>query len=83
MERAMPVLLGFDARPWLDSIEVPTLVACGGADPILPIRHAHAVAEAIPGSTFVLVEGAGHVPSTTEPGQVGRAFDHFVERVRP
>lgn len=63
MLRAMPMLWTFDAREWLATVRVPTLVVCGSADPIVPVAHARAVHEAIAGSRFVVVEGAGHVPT--------------------
>lgn len=44
----------------LDSIKAPTLVIHGTADPILPLDHGKALAEAIPGATMLVMEGVGH-----------------------
>jgi hypothetical protein len=44
----------------LSSIEVPTLVIHGTADPMFPIEHGEALAEAIPGAGLLPLEGAGH-----------------------
>jgi pimeloyl-ACP methyl ester carboxylesterase len=44
----------------LSSISVPTLVIHGTADPLFPIEHGNALAEEIPGSRLLRLEGAGH-----------------------
>jgi pimeloyl-ACP methyl ester carboxylesterase len=41
-------------------IGVPLLVIHGTADPLLPLPHGVALAEAVPGATLVKVEGGGH-----------------------
>jgi pimeloyl-ACP methyl ester carboxylesterase len=41
-------------------IGVPLLVIHGTADPLLPLPHGLALAEAVPGATLVTVEGGGH-----------------------
>jgi pimeloyl-ACP methyl ester carboxylesterase len=47
-------------RPPLSSIAAPTLVIHGTADPLLPLAHGEALAEAIPGATLLPLGGAGH-----------------------
>jgi pimeloyl-ACP methyl ester carboxylesterase len=42
------------------SITSPTLVIHGSADPMFPVEHGQALAEEIPGSTLLTLEGAGH-----------------------
>ena len=44
----------------LSSIQVPTLVIHGTADPMFPLRHGEALAEEIPGARLLVLEGAGH-----------------------
>ena len=44
----------------LSSIEVPTLVIHGTADPMFPLGHAEALAKEIPGATLLPLAGAGH-----------------------
>jgi pimeloyl-ACP methyl ester carboxylesterase len=44
----------------LSSITSPTLVIHGTADPMFPIEHGEALAEEIPGSRLLRLEGAGH-----------------------
>ena len=78
MMRAMPMLLGFDAREWARDLRLPTLVIAGGQDPIVPMARARAVHEAIPGSVFAVVEGAGHVPTSERREAVGPIVRRFV-----
>ncbi len=75
--RALPAMLAFDARPWLDQLDVPALVLCGTADPIVPVSRVRAVHEALAGSTFVAIEGAGHVPTAQSHPEAVRAFEAF------
>ena len=44
----------------LASIAVPTLVIHGTADPMFPLAHGRALAEEIPDSRLLTLEGAGH-----------------------
>ncbi|MYE13337.1 MAG: alpha/beta hydrolase [Gammaproteobacteria bacterium] len=49
-----------DRRPLLKELDVPALVVHGTEDPILPYAHGVALAETIPGASFLTLEGAGH-----------------------
>jgi pimeloyl-ACP methyl ester carboxylesterase len=44
----------------LSSITAPTLVIHGTADPMFPLEHGEALAEAIPDASLLILEGAGH-----------------------
>jgi pimeloyl-ACP methyl ester carboxylesterase len=48
------------SREPLSSIEVPTLVIHGTADPMFPLEHGQALAEEIPGARLLPLSGAGH-----------------------
>jgi pimeloyl-ACP methyl ester carboxylesterase len=64
-------------REPLSSIDVPTLVIHGSADPMFPVEHGQALAREIPGARLLTLEGAGHGldPADWEP--VARAIiDH-------
>ena len=78
MRKVMPELWKFDSREWLSSIRVPALVLSGTADPIVPIAHARAVHEAIAGSRWVPVDGAGHVPVVEKRPEVLEAVRSFL-----
>jgi pimeloyl-ACP methyl ester carboxylesterase len=78
MRRVMPDLIAFDARTWLPRVALPTLVLCGSADPIVPIAHARALHEAIAGSEFIAIDGAGHVPTAERRPEVAAAVRRFL-----
>lgn len=80
MARALPNLWAFDARPWLPTLAVRTLVVAGTADPIVPLRHVRALHQAIAGSRFVAVQGGGHVPTTERHPQIADAMRRLVTR---
>jgi pimeloyl-ACP methyl ester carboxylesterase len=79
MRRILPILLTFDARPWLGTIAVPTLVLGGAKDRIAPPAQLRALHEAIPGSDLVLIEGAGHVPLGEGRPEVAAAVRRFLD----
>jgi pimeloyl-ACP methyl ester carboxylesterase len=82
MRAIMPALWAYDARPWLGTIATPTLVMCGTADPVVPLRHAEALAELVPNARFVAIEGAGHIPLTDHRGEVEDAVRTFLRSLR-
>ncbi len=55
-------ILSEDDRPYgpLSSITAPTLVIHGTADPMFPIEHGEALADAIPGARLLRLPDAGH-----------------------
>jgi pimeloyl-ACP methyl ester carboxylesterase len=58
-----------DHSPELGSLDAPTLVVCGERDAFFPRVDQEALARAIPGSRFVLYEGAGHALHWEEPAR--------------
>lgn len=58
----------------LARIRVPTLAVWGEDDPIAPPDYGRAFASVIPGARFVLIAGAGHVPSRERPDAVLEAI---------
>lgn len=57
---------------------VPTLIVWGDADPIIPVSHAHATHEAIPGSRLEIFEGCGHYPHDEDPERFAEVLLDFV-----
>lgn len=47
-------------RDRLSEIRVPVLVIHGSADPLFPLPHGEALANAIPGARLLVIEGLGH-----------------------
>ena len=72
--RLLKLLVGFDLKPRLGSIRVPTLVLHGTRDLIVLPRDGRALAAAIPGAESVAIPGAGHVPTMTRPASVSAAI---------
>jgi 3-oxoadipate enol-lactonase len=77
----MPILWAADARSWLSTLRVPTLIICGTADPVLPVPHARALQQAIPGSDLVVIDGAGHVPTAQRCTEVAEAVRAFLRKL--
>jgi pimeloyl-ACP methyl ester carboxylesterase len=57
---------GETAGGTLSSIAAPTLVIHGTADPLFPIEHGEALAQAIPGARLLPLEEAGHGVDRTD-----------------
>ena len=56
-----PAIEGSDSwHQRLDSLDVPTLVIHGTADPILPYDHGEALVASIPGARMLSLDGIGH-----------------------
>jgi pimeloyl-ACP methyl ester carboxylesterase len=60
-------------RGALSSIGAPTLVIHGSADPMFPLEHGQALADAIPGATLLALPGAGHGLDRADSATVARA----------
>jgi pimeloyl-ACP methyl ester carboxylesterase len=62
---------------------LPTLVVWGEDDPIIPVSHAHAAQEAMPGSRLELMEGVGHFPHCEDPRRFARVLLDFIDSTEP
>lgn len=62
---------------------MPLLLVWGGRDPVIPVAHAHALAEQLPGSRLVVFEGAGHFPQVEEPTRFAGVVAEFVATTTP
>ena len=62
---------------------MPTLIIWGDRDDIIPVSHAHAAHEAIPGSRLVTIAGVGHFPQIEAPEQFVAALVDFVDSTKP
>lgn len=68
-----------DSRALLATLgRIPTLVLAGAADVITPPAGMRAMAAAIPGAEFVLVEGAGHLPPLEQPNVTTDTIARFL-----
>jgi pimeloyl-ACP methyl ester carboxylesterase len=63
--------------------QVPTLLIWGERDRIIPVAHGRAAQEAMPGSRFLLYEGAGHFPYRNEPWRFAEDLLEFIDTTDP
>src|SRR5688572_14198398 len=62
----------------LDRVRVPTLVAWGDKDRLLPMKHhADRFRTEIPGVRFEVLPGLGHTPMWDDPGRVAKVIGDF------
>lgn len=58
---------------------MPILIIWGDRDDIIPVSHAYAAYEAIPGCQLVILEGVGHFPQIEAPAKFVTALVDFVD----
>jgi pimeloyl-ACP methyl ester carboxylesterase len=61
---------GFDVRPRLNEITVPTTVIHGDKDATVPVARAYDMTKAIPGATVHVIAGEGHFANVQVPEKV-------------
>ncbi|WP_091556017.1 alpha/beta fold hydrolase [Klenkia taihuensis] len=57
---------------------LPLLLVWGGADAVIPVRHAHELHALLPGSRLEVFPGAGHFPQVDDPGRFAAVVTDFV-----
>jgi pimeloyl-ACP methyl ester carboxylesterase len=62
---------------------VPTLIVWGEDDAVIPVTHAYATHEAIPGSRLEVLPHAGHFLPFEEPEWFGAVLSDFLETTEP
>lgn len=70
---------GFDVRPRLGGITVPTIVLHGTEDSLIDTEDAHLLAEKLPQAELRLIPGAGHALPITHGDAVVRAVRDLLE----
>lgn len=65
----------------LSRATVPTLIVVGSEDEYTPVETAKQMYELIPGSTLVVIDGAGHMPNLECPEEFDRALLEFVSSI--
>ena len=71
-------LLGLDYRRRLAEIGVPVLFIAGERDAGVPVEAMRAMHEAVPGSRFAVLAGAGHISNIERPDDFNRAVGGFL-----
>jgi pimeloyl-ACP methyl ester carboxylesterase len=63
--------------------QIPTLIVWGAQDPFIPVSHAVAAHEAIPGSRLEIFDGVGHYPHCEAPERFARVLVDFIASTEP
>ena len=63
--------------------EIPTLIVWGDCDTVIPVSHAFAAHEAIPGSRLEIIEGSGHFPHVEAPDRFLDVLVDFLATTEP
>ena len=58
--------------------QLPTLIVWGAQDPFLPVSHAIAAHQAIPGSRLEIFDGVGHYPHCEAPERFVEVLVDFI-----
>jgi 3-oxoadipate enol-lactonase len=74
----MLALMGFDLRAALKEISVPTLVLSGSRDNNAPAPMMAKMANYIPGSVYVELEGVGHLANLERPDEFNAVLWDFL-----
>jgi 3-oxoadipate enol-lactonase len=67
-----------DSMPLLQALRVPTLIIAGDEDELTPADESRRMADAIPGSTLVVIPSAGHLSNLEQPDAFNRALTGFL-----
>ena len=68
----------FDRRADVSRIALPTLILCGDADRMTPVKFSQYLHEQIAGSQLIVVPGAGHMVMLEQPAAVAEAVAYFL-----
>ena len=76
---AMQAGEGFNVCDELSAYKNPCLVAAGSEDALTKPDSVRLVSDSIPGSRFILVEGAGHMIPVEQPATFYALIDNFID----
>ncbi|MDC0739315.1 3-oxoadipate enol-lactonase [Cognatishimia sp. SS12] len=74
-------IAGADLTALSAQLDLPVLVIAGGQDAASPPETVRAMAEAIPGADFKLIEHVGHLPSVEAPEALAEILNTFIQEV--
>ncbi|OHC62771.1 MAG: alpha/beta hydrolase [Rhodocyclales bacterium GWA2_65_20] len=73
----LAIIASGDRRKLLHTIDVPTLVIHGAADPLVPLAAGRDTAQNIPGASLLVIDGMGHdFPEALVPRLATAIADH-------
>jgi 3-oxoadipate enol-lactonase len=67
-----------DQRPLLAQVKTPVLVIAGVEDATFPVAETRAMADAIPGASFTVLDGVAHLAALEDPVRVNELIEEFV-----
>ena len=70
--------MAFDRRRRLGEVGVPTLVVVAQDDMVTPKFYSDELAKAIPGASYVVLDGGGHFAPQVMPEPYNRAVGAFL-----
>jgi pimeloyl-ACP methyl ester carboxylesterase len=65
------------------SSQMPSMIIWGRRDRIIPIAHAEAAHEGMPGSRLEVFEQAGHFPQLADPPRFAELLEDFLSQTEP
>jgi pimeloyl-ACP methyl ester carboxylesterase len=63
--------------------EMPTMILWGERDPLIPVAHAYAAHERMPGSRLEIFPNAGHFPYRNDPARFVEVLVDFIQSTAP
>jgi 3-oxoadipate enol-lactonase len=73
-------IAAMDLRDGLARITAPTLVIAGAQDPAIGPEHGRAIADAIPGARFDVIDPAAHLANVERPDAITPLMAHHLDR---
>ena len=62
---------------------LPVLIIWGQEDSVIPVAHAEAAHQALPGSSLEVLHGVGHLPQLEDPKRFTAVLNHFLAENGP
>ena len=78
---SMQAMIGFDLRKNMADIAVPTLLLSGSRDNNAPAKTMAKMATFVKGSTYVELEGVGHLANMERPDEFNEVLDDFLSTI--
>jgi 3-oxoadipate enol-lactonase len=75
---SMKAMIGFDLRKNIADIRLPTLLLSGSKDNNAPAKTMAKMAAQVPGSTYVELEGVGHLANFERPREFNEVLSDFL-----
>ncbi len=75
---SMKAMIGFDLRKNMADIKVSTLLLSGSKDNNAPAKTMAKMATFVPGSTYVELEGVGHLANMERPHEFNKVLADFL-----